>query len=265
MKTPNKLLGQNFLKCRWVIDTLINTANLNMSDTVLEIGPGTGVLTQELLKKVKKVIAVEKDKSLIENLQKLAAKNPNLEIIEGDILTRLNFLKKNLGGQDTSYKVVANIPYYLTSRLLRQLLEEGPRPESIVITIQKEVGMRICAHPPKMSLLSLSVQVFGRPEIIKEVPPECFWPKPKVSSAILKIAGISDNFFQINNLSPSHFFKIAKIGFSQKRKFLLNNLAKGLGDKTLAKNILEKAGLDPKIRAEGLTPEKWAEIARLCA
>ena len=114
-----------------------------------------------------------------------------------------------------------------------------------------------------MSLLSLSIQVFGRPEIIKEVPPECFWPKPKVTSAILRITDISDNFFRKNDLSPDTFFQIVKMGFSQKRKFLLNNLAGGLGDKTTAKNVLDKAGLDLKVRPGELSPEKWAEIAKI--
>lgn len=260
IKRPNKFLGQNFLKCRWVVETMIKSADLKLSDTVLEIGPGTGVLTTELLKKVKKVIAVEKDKSLIPDLRNLAAKNPNLEIIQGDALKILSEISLFHKLQAATYKLIANIPYYLTSRLFRILLEKGPRPSLLVLTIQKEVAERICAKE-KMSLLALSVQAFGQPEIIKAVPRKCFWPEPKVDSAIIRISDISNEFLLKNKITPESFFQLIRQGFSHKRKKLVNNLGNGDKNKKDLVNFLKKAGLNPDCRAEELPLKQWMQIA----
>ena len=155
---PNKLLGQNFIRCPWVTATMIKAAELNDSDMVLEVGAGTGILTKELAKKSKKVIAIEKDKNLIvQYLTSLSNKYQNIEIIEGDVLKKFSEISTTYNLLPTTYKLVSNIPYYLTSRLLRVLLEKGPSPQTIVMTVQKEVAERICAKPPKMNLLALSV------------------------------------------------------------------------------------------------------------
>ncbi|QQG44869.1 MAG: ribosomal RNA small subunit methyltransferase A [Candidatus Sungiibacteriota bacterium] len=214
-----KSLGQHFLRCRWVISTLVHAAELKSTDTVLEIGPGTGILTRALARRAKKVIAVEKDEKLAEELRiRLADGNiKNVTIISGDILKVLPRAK--LG---TGYKVAANIPYYLTSRLLRVLLEQKQQPSLMVLTVQKEVAQRITAKPPHMNLLALSVQAYGKPEIIKTVPASCFWPKPRVDSAVIKIrlkTKVAGNDTKLRGL-----FTLARSAFGQKRKTLRRSL-----------------------------------------
>lgn len=268
---PNKLLGQNFIRCPWVTSTMLKAAELKDSDTVLEVGAGTGILTKEMLKRARTVIAVEKDKDLIVRyLRPLEKDYKNLEIIEGDILKIFPNLAITYHLEPKTYKLVSNIPYYLTSHLLRVLLEKEPRPHTIVLTVQKEVAERICAKPNyrsstsigKMNLLAISVQTFGKPEIIKKVPADCFWPKPKVDSAIIKIDHISDDFFVKNKISSENFFKIIKTAFSSKRKMLINTLAVLAGDKNKARELLTIAGLSEKSRPEELGLEHWAKLVR---
>lgn len=277
-----KSLGQHFLRCNWVVQTLVKTAEVGPQDTVLEIGPGTGVLTRELARRAKKVIAVEKDEGLIKELKK-SLKNwgiNNVAMVSGDILKKLtpnrvwvNNPTQTRLGTDEGYKVVANIPYYLTSRLLRLLLEKEPRPEAIVLTIQKEVAERICAKPPQMNLLALSVQAYGKPEIIKKVPASCFYPKPGVDSAIIKISDISDRFFtgfpearlpaggppSQREIDQKEFFKIIRLAFSQKRKTLTHTLGKPFGRKTV-EDALKKLKLNPRTRPEVLALEQWLAL-----
>lgn len=271
-RKPKKSLGQYILKCHWVVSTLVKTAEVGPEDMILEIGPGTGVLTRALAKHAKKVIAVEKDERLAEELKNCFKKEEikNVEIITGDILHVLGDVLRVLGlALDTSqakprtrgYKVVSNIPYYLTSRLLRLLLENEPRPESIVLTIQKEVAERIVAKPPKMNLLALSVQVFGTPKIIKRVPATCFSPKPKIESAIIKISDISDTLFREHTIDPKVFFGIAGAAFSQKRKILTNNLTKLGLKKTDIINALVQSGIK-KTRAEEFSKEDWIKLVK---
>lgn len=250
---PKKSLGQHFLKCRWVVSTLLKAAELKSEDVILEIGPGTGVLTRALAHETKKVIAVEKDEQLAEELTNSLEKEgiDNVKIITGDILKIRQTIEK--------YKVVANIPYYLTSRLLKILLEKEARPDLIILTIQKEVAQRIIAKPPRMNLLALSVQTFGRPEIIKTVPASCFFPKPKVDSAIIKITNISDGFFKKGGLDTENFFQTAKAAFGQKRKFLTNTLGK-LAPKKEIERLLRESGINPKTRPEELNLEQWTKI-----
>lgn len=258
----NKFLGQHFLRCDWVVDTLINAAELKKSDTVLEIGPGTGILTRALAKKAGKVIAVEKDHSLVaHNLYRLTKENPNVEIIEGDILKLLQKIISRYKLQDSSYKVVANIPYYLTSRLFRLLLENPHRPELIVMTIQKEVALRIVAKPGQMNILAASVQVFGNPEIIKKVPRGCFSPVPKVDSAIIKISQISDQKLKEAGILATTFFNLLKTAFSSPRKTILNNLASRL-KKDKASKILAEANLDPMRRPQELGIKDFLYLSR---
>lgn len=257
---PKKSLGQHFLKCNWVISTLIKSAQLKPTDIVVEIGPGGGILTRELVKHSKFVLAVEKDENLASLLENTLKKEAifNVEIIKGDILKTFPDVYQTKFGTET-YKVVANIPYYLTSRLLRVFLEKGPQPSMIVLTIQKEVAKRIVAQPPKMNLLALSVQSFGKPQIIKNVPASCFWPKPKVDSAIIKITDISNDFFLKNAINDADFFKLTRMAFSQKRKMLVNSLAKSQ-PKKFTEQVLTRGVLSPKTRPEELTLAQWTKI-----
>lgn len=247
----NKLLGQHFLTCPWVAETLVKSAQLKKSDIVLEIGPGTGVLTKLLAQKAGKVIAVEKDKELAKKLaQSLQEEGiENVKVIEGDIL---KLLTSNQLPVTSGYKVAANIPYYLTSRLFRLLLEGTHKPKAIAMTIQKEVAERITAKPPRMNLLGLSMQAYGKPEVVKTVPASCFWPKPKVDSAIIRVSDISDDFFDKNGVDKNLFFALAKQGFSQKRKILANTLKK-YGGKELPFALS---------RPQELSLNDWAKITK---
>lgn len=257
-----KTLGQHFIKCRWVISSLVRAAEITASDTIIEIGPGTGTLTRALAEVAGKVIAVEKDEALAQNLRENLIKDGtnNVEIITGDILTLVTKILTRTASFSPQYKVVANIPYYLTARLFRVFLTELRRPKLMVLTIQKEVAKRITAKPPKMNLLALSVQIFGRPEIIKTVPASCFSPKPKITSAVIKISDISDRFFVKNKMEPAEFFILLRAAFAHKRKVLSSALANLVKNRDVAKKILKEAGLKEMVRAEELTLEQWAKI-----
>lgn len=252
--TPKKSLGQHFLTCGWVVDALLDAADIGPADTVVEIGPGTGVLTMPLAGRAGRVIAVEKDDVLAADLAQQSP--PNVEVVHGDILS---LVKPNFT-RERSYKVVANIPYYLTSRLLRLLLEGEHKPERIVLTIQKEVAERITAIPPDMSILALSVQAYGTPRIVTSVPASCFDPRPDVDSAVITITDISDIFFKKNGVDTEFFFRIARTAFGQKRKQIINPLATIAGTKQKAAAALKAAGLDPRVRPQELSLDQWAAL-----
>ena len=244
MSKPKKSLGQNFLKSEKVAEEIVSAGEVCPDDIVLEVGPGKGILTEKLLEKAKKVIAVEKDEELVYFLsQKFSEeiKNEKLELISGDIL----HLEAKLPSE---YKIIANIPYYITSHLLRTFLESDCQPSLMVLMVQKEVAERIMGKNNKESLLSISVKAYGCPEIIRYAPAGYFSPAPKVDSAVIKISGISKKFFQ--DIGEKKFFETVKKGFSQKRKMLINNL-KAKKDDFTACNIDEKA------RAENLSLEQW--------
>lgn len=250
-----RLLGQYFLRDQKILKKIIQTADLSEKDTVLEIGPGHGELTFELAKKAGLVLAAEKDKRLAKQLKAKAAKFKNIKIIEGDILKLTNRLTNQL----KNYKIVANIPYYLTSRLIKNSLEAKNPPKLMVLMLQKEVAQRICARPPKMSILAVSVQVYAEPKIIQYVSKRAFWPQPKVNSAIVKIIPRSSAL-----LSASirfYFFKLVKAGFSSPRKQLVNNLSTKfkIPRQKVAKK-LKKCGLDPRQRAQTLSVENWQAL-----
>jgi 16S rRNA (adenine1518-N6/adenine1519-N6)-dimethyltransferase len=252
---PSKRLGQSFLIDKKVLKKIVEVADLSKNDSVLEVGPGIGNLTIELAKKVKKVIAVEKDEKMVEILKERLKEEriKNVEIVNEDILKFLPSFKLR-----RSYKVVANIPYYLTSRLIRNLLEAKRRPKLIVLMIQKEVAQRICAKPPKMNLLAVSVQFYAKPEIVSFVSRNCFWPRPKVDSAIIKISNIKK---QKPTKEEKLFFKIVRAGFSHPRKQLINNLSKGLKkNKKIVKEWLLNCGISPDKRAENLSIEEWKRL-----
>ncbi len=215
---PDKSLGQNFLQDSAALEKIIQAAEIQADDSVLEIGPGLGSLTRYLAVSAKSVTAVELDHSLLPVLSAVLAPHPNIRIVEGDIL---KFQPAALVDQD-DYLVVANVPYYITSAIFRHLLETSPRPRRIVLTIQKEVAERICAAPRDMSLLALSVQVYGKPRIAASIPAGAFYPAPKVDSAVTRV-----DLYPRPLIHPSHldvFFRLAKVGFSQKRKTLRNTV-----------------------------------------
>lgn len=258
---PKKSLGQYFLKCPDVTQKIVKTAEIKSGDEILEIGPGTGILTVFLAKKAERVLAVEKDEQLTEKLKDSLKqeKITNVDVITADVLKiiRDRSLFTNL---NKNYKVVANIPYYLTSHLLRLLLESKNQPQKIVLMIQKEVAEQIIASPPKMNILALSIQSYGKPTIIERVPASCFWPKTKVDSTIIKIEDISLDFFKKNSIESEKFFKLLKQAFSQKRKVLANSLAKLAGSKEKSKEIIEKSGFSLLARPEELSLEDWVKI-----
>lgn len=258
---PNKLLGQNFLVSRRVSEKIISAADLKPDDVVLEAGPGLGVLTLELAKKAKKVIAVEKDVSYYGRLKEILTdkKISNIELICGDIL---KFRAEEYINSAAGYKIVANIPYYITSRFFRKFLsEEKLKPKEMIVTIQKEVAKRITAEPPDMNMLALSVQIYGKPEIVAPIPKESFRPRPRVESAIIKISVITEDFFTKNGVDEKKFFLIAKTAFSQKRKKIGGSLEKIFGSKTSARESIKKAGINPNLRPQNLTANDWVKIA----
>ena len=257
-----KSLGQHFLRCAWVADALIAASRLTKKDTALEIGSGTGFLRRPLAAASGLVLAVEKDERLAAALS-VALKQEgimNVEIIAADILEFIPRLSSASHLLPTTYKLIANIPYYLTARLIRTILESEHKPKLVALTVQKEVAQRIVAKPPRMNLLALSVQAFGSVKIIKTVPAECFSPKPKVDSAIIVISDISDDFFQKNGVDAKDFFRVIRAAFGQKRKQLVNTLTNVTGDKKTAQEILRAARIDPSSRPEALTLIQWVSI-----
>lgn len=253
---PSKRLGQNFLIDKRIFQKIIKAANLSKNDIVLEIGPGIGNLTLELAKEVKKIVAIEKDKKMCEALKEILINLniKNVEIINQDILRvdpKLYTLK--------SYKIVANLPYYITSPVIRKFLEMEKQPKEMILMVQKEVAKRICAKPPKMSILAVSVQFYAKPEIISFVSKRSFWPQPKVDSTIIKITPCRS--VHTIGVNPLLFFKIVKAGFSHPRKQLINNFSKKLKiNKEKIKNWLLENRIQPSQRAETLTLKDWLNL-----
>lgn len=249
---PSKKLGQNFLADKKVLQRIVEAADLKDEDVVLEIGPGTGVLTRAMAPKVKKIIAIEKDPRMITVLKEELSGFKNVEVLRGDI-RRLNLQLP------PRYKVVGNLPFYLTAPIIRKFLEvKEVRPLSLTLVVQKEMGQRICSKPPEMSLLAVSVQVYADVEKLFYVSKKSFWPQPKVDAAVIKIIPrpplIGDN---------EKFFKIVKAGFSQPRKQLINNLSKGLKiAKEKTAEWLEKNNLWPAQRAETLSVDDWVHLTK---
>ena len=253
---PKKSLGQNFLVNKNVYQKIITALEIKKGDKIIEIGPGLGTLTSFLAESRAKVIAVEKDHKLVDYLKNKFANQKNVTIIEDDIL---RFDPKNYKLKAISYKLVGNIPYYLTSHLLRLIFEKWPCPKTVVLTLQKEVAQRIVAKPPNMSLLAVSVQYYSKPEIIDYIPRRSFYPAPEVDSAIIKL--VPREQFVTYRENTKNFFRIVRAGFSGKRKQLINSLARGLKiKKDTIESKLKAAGVDPRRRAETLTLEEWQKI-----
>lgn len=252
---PDKRLGQNFLVDDTHLARIVEAAGVGGNDEVLEVGAGLGSLTVHLAAASRRVVAVELDEKLIAPLQETVQDFSNVEIVRADIL-RLELAKFF---SSSGFLVVANIPYYLTSNLIRHLLEAEPRPAKLALTIQVEVAERACALPPDMSLLSLSVQVYGTPRIAHHIPAGAFYPAPKVDSALLLIDLYEQPKFDKEKLDA--FFRLAKASFSQKRKTLANSLA-SLPEWTKedVSARLEAAGIDTRRRPQTLSLEEWGNL-----
>ncbi len=256
-----KSLGQNWLVNPHILDKIVSTTEISKEDTVLEIGPGTGLLTKKLAEKAGKVIAIEKDRRLIEPLKETFKNYLNTEIIEGDVIAKAAFVIQRLPLQ---YKIVANIPYYITSNFLRTVFEKWPTPTLIVLTIQKEVAQRIMAKPPHMNLLALSVQYYSEPEIIGYISKNNFRPVPKVDSAIIRLRPKILEVEPPMEVQPRELFELIRIGFSEKRKQLAGNLLKHLKiPKEKTTDALTKLNLNRTARAEELSLEQWQELTKL--
>jgi 16S rRNA (adenine1518-N6/adenine1519-N6)-dimethyltransferase len=287
---PRKELGQNFLTDPVHLAKIVGIAGLTPTDTVLEIGPGPGVLTRLLVEQAGRVIAVELDPQMVNLLKKEYGHFTNLTVIEADILqtdlsgliraaengeelptvnSQQSMVNSQLGIPNpqpplptSHYKVVANLPYYITSAVIRHLLEAKPRPERVVVTVQKEVAQRMAARPGQMSLLAVSVQFYGQPVLAHHIPAGAFYPVPKVDSAVVRI----DTFAQppLDVADIDYFFRVVKAGFGQKRKQLKNSLAAGLAKPMPAVvEALNKAHIDPTRRAETLSLAEWGCLAEV--
>lgn len=259
MVHAKKSLGQNFLNSKTVARDIVRAGELSSADTVLEIGPGKGFLTSELLSSGARVVAVEKDDRMIPLLaEKFSAeiKKRQFVLIHGDIIDELG---KNTLKLPHQYKLVANIPYYLTGQIIRIFLEAESKPERMILMVQKEVATRIVARDKKESILSIAVKVYGTPKLIKKVPARYFTPAPKVDSAILSIENISGENF-LDATTEKLFFEIVRAGFAHKRKVLSGNLKELFGARTL--QVLEEVGVARNARAENLSLEQWLALAR---
>ena len=270
-----KSLGQNFLKDEAILQRIIESAKLSADDVVIEIGPGQGALTELLAEVAKKVVAIELDDRLVEMLNNKLRNKENIEIIHDDILKinlpELIFNKlKKLKAKEVKYKVVANIPYYITAPIIKLFLETKFPPSEMILMVQKEVAERICAKAGKMSILTVSVQYYAQPEYLFTVPKESFEPMPKVDSAVIRIirnkkpASPAGRRETRNKQDVKKFFRIVRAGFSAKRKTLANNLSNGLQiDKKTSEEKLIALGFSKNTRAQELTVEDWRKIENI--
>jgi 16S rRNA (adenine1518-N6/adenine1519-N6)-dimethyltransferase len=267
---PDKRLGQNFLTDPVALQRVVQAAGISAGRAVLEVGAGLGSLTRYLAVLAREVVAVELDADLIPPLRQVLSPYSNTRIVQGDILAldpavlMSTMPTDGAGGaagqpEAPRYLVVANIPYYITSALIRHLLEARSQPERLALTVQREVAERIVAVPGEMSLLALSVQVYGQPRVAAHIPAGAFYPPPKVDSAVIRV-----DLYPSPRIPPDHldiFFRIIKAGFSQKRKTLRNALSGGLHlSPEQASSLLSAAGIDPQRRAETLGLEEWGEL-----
>ncbi|MEK7228047.1 MAG: 16S rRNA (adenine(1518)-N(6)/adenine(1519)-N(6))-dimethyltransferase RsmA [Patescibacteria group bacterium] len=264
-----KHLGQHFLTSQKALFDMVSAGDIHKDDLVLEIGPGKGVLTEKLLELAGKVIAIEKDIELIPLLKEKFAKeleSDQLEILPKDILKfDPEILKEYNQGSGRSYKLIANIPYYITGAIIEQFLGASYQPSRMVLLIQKEVAERIIARDQltgnlggKQSILSIAVSAYGTPKIISKVPAGAFFPPPKVDSAIIAIENINRNFFE--GISEKKFFEVLKFCFGRKRKQLLGSLTEFLEERTKAISALQKADIPTKARPEDLSKEDWKRL-----
>lgn len=255
---PSKSLGQNFLLDLDVVDASLAAARVGPGDTVLEVGPGPGVLTQALVKVARRVVAVELDRDMLRILASLRRDHPNLELVEANIIAS----PPEVFVGDDPYKVVANLPYYITSAAIRYFLEAAHAPELLVLLLQREVAERVCARPNDMSLLALSVQLYAEPEILRFIPPSGFYPEPKVESALVRLTLRAEPALPRERIPT--FFLLAQAGFSDRRKQLHNSLRINLHlTPEEVTTLLDGGGIDGRRRAETLTIAEWGRLAEL--
>jgi 16S rRNA (adenine1518-N6/adenine1519-N6)-dimethyltransferase len=255
---PLKSFGQNFLVDRSVLQNIVEAAAIEPDDELLEVGSGTGVLTRELAKQARRVVAVELERDMLSLLKNTTAAYPNVELVARNLL----FLDPvELFGQ-APYKLVANLPYYITAPTFRHFLESANPPRLIVVMVQAEVAQRIIAEPGSLSVLAVSVQFYGQPRIVARVPARAFYPAPKVDSAILRV--------DVNPQAPllpaerEKFFRVVHAGFSEKRKQLHNSLTHGLHVKNeVVRSWLTTAAIDASRRAETLSIEEWLRLSHV--
>jgi 16S rRNA (adenine1518-N6/adenine1519-N6)-dimethyltransferase len=258
---PKKRLGQNFLVSEGALGRIVAAADLEPGDVVLEIGPGLGTLTRLLAQQAEQVFAVELDQRLVEILSRTLADFPNVEIVQGDILEMEPGGPGGLSDLSPGYKVVANLPYYITSAVLRHLLTVRAKPQWIVVTVQREVAQRMIASPGQMSLLSVSVQFYGHPRIVAHIPARAFYPVPKVNSAVVRIDLYDSPPVAVADVD--RFFEVVRAGFGQKRKQLRNALAQGLSlPVSTVVEALRRADVDQKRRAQTLSLKEWARVTQ---
>lgn len=285
---PKKSKGQNFLLEQTVLDSMLKAGAVTDQDLVVEVGPGFGVLTEKLSEVAKKVLAIELDKNLAELLRVEVLPNlDNVTLHEGDALSGATFhalvawlyedqvedavldpkdesYQQVLESVDHSFKVIANLPYQITSKLLRQFLDSLPRPSQMVVMVQREVAERMTQEPGQMSLLALSAQALSTPKIVRGVPRSCFYPAPAVDSAVIHCNLLEPNtaYAKLSPKEQQFFWRLAKAGFSSKRKQLKNNLRPLFKNKTDEQitAILEKAGLSPTSRAQELSVDEWVKL-----
>lgn len=249
---PRKRLGQNFLRDPSFLDRIVRAAEVDEGDEVLEVGPGTGVLTRALLNRAARVVAVELDDSLHELLRQQLGSHPGLELVHGNAL---GLVPANYFAGP--YKLIGNIPYYISGPILRHYLESHPIPQTAVLMVQREVAQRITAPPGSMSLLAVSVQFYAEPSIVARVPAGAFFPVPKVDSAILRLVPRRVPY----DVDREAFFHVVRAGFSLKRKQIVNSLASGLQVRREAvRPFLREAGIDEVRRAETLSVEEWVSL-----
>ncbi len=255
---PRKGLGQNFLSDPAALARIVEAADLSAADTVVEVGAGVGTLTRLLAEQAGRVVAVELDPRLVDILRDQLADLDNVRLVQGDILEL-----SDLGVPHLGYKVVANLPYYITSAVLRRLLSQPPRPCRLVLTLQREVAQRIVAEPGQMSVLAVSVQFYGRPRLVGRIPAGAFYPPPKVESAIVRIDVADSTTVALpGGVDEAAFFRLVRAGFSQKRKKLRNSLSAGLARPVAqVEQALRQADISPSRRAQTLSLEEWARLA----
>ena len=258
--TPSKSKGQNFLLDEQVVEEMASGVQKN--DIILEIGPGLGVLTKALALKARKVILVELDRQIITLLKKeILPKHENVELIEGDVLSSRIYHQLKDSLEHKNYKLIANLPYQITSKAIRQFLDNDPKPSEIIVMVQKEVAERMTAKPGKTSLLSLAVQTESEAEIIKNVPAKSFFPSPKVNSAVVKcdLTRGHVKYQALNEAEKKKFWQLAKVGFSSRRKQLKNNLKSLLSEEEISK-FFAKANIKANARAQELSIDQWIAL-----
>ena len=255
---PNKAFGQNFLIDRSILMKIVEAAEIDADDEILEVGAGTGVLTRELAQRARRVVAVELERDMLALLAKTTSFNSNVELIARNLL----FLNPVEVFGQAPYKLVANLPYYITAPTFRHFLESANPPRILVVMVQQEVAQRIVAQPGDLSVLAISIQFYGQPRIMAQVPASSFYPAPKVDSAILRV-----DLHEQAPLSPverESFFRLVQAGFSERRKQLHNSLTHGLHYKNeIIRAWLTEAGIEASRRAETLSIAEWLQLWRV--